>query len=140
MAGSRLSAQFAARAALDQFRIAAEDLSYSPRAGGADVALHGVVDRQLVPLDDRRDDGVYEIRTVQATVLAVADSVFGGLVLNAADRLAFVGTSFSCAVEEGGEMISGWIVRSITGGPGTWELTLELARRIETGNARRAPQ
>jgi hypothetical protein len=137
MAASRLVQQFAIVGMRDMFRTGAEDISYTPKVGGAAVALCALVDRET-PIDAAADQrhSWLELRA-RATVSATVDATYGGIALASANDLEnFIGTNFSIALQEGGTPQAGWLVAGISGGPGTWELSLVLRERIETGKGR----
>jgi hypothetical protein len=138
VAGSRLAAQYAATVAVRQFYIAAENMIYTDKTTEAPVAIMGVVDRQQNTAPEHRKDGEWEIWRAIVSVMAVADAVYGGLILHTADQMnAFRGTRFQVAAVEGGPLLSDWRVDRIWGGPGTWEMELVREKRIELGGARK---
>lgn len=139
MAGSRLNALYTAQVILRQFAMAAEGVTYVDETG-ATIGLSAVVSRDPAnpPSEVRENDGVYEIERATLTVLPIVDATFGGIVLDTATKIAaFKGRNFSVAVIEGGTLIPDWIVKSVTGSTGTWELGVSREKRVETGKTRR---
>ncbi len=138
MSASRLASQYSSFVAPRQFRDAAEDVSYV-LGSAASVALKAVVERDINVERQLREDGIWEVQRANVTVLNVVDAVQGGVVLaNSGAIQAFRGANFSFPLDEGGTALADWIVKTVSGGPGTWEFGVMREKRTETGKTRRA--